>query len=1014
MKRMIILLLFALLPAHLFSQGKVLITFRHYPTSHNVVRAFVPGTFNGWGPNTNGRISVTAPSLMIYVDSLGCYIKSYLLTAGETHNYKFHEHYDESGSQWAWITDPLNPLINTSDNNNSILQVKNAMIFQLSPKSGSFVTEASPLLMAGVSVSQDDSLLSSQSTITVDGSPVGTFENHILPDLSLLFCRLPGLSDGSHTVSIRLKTRNGETVSDSTRFTVVADDIAFMTPSCDSVWGAKKTIHWRINRDINAVHRIILNQAGKAPVYLPPTGTAEYNRVVNLSRGDNHFQVSFEDTAGRTVDSDTLRLRYPVPQHPQPQITFSKNGEKILITGKAIDPQRKSMTFLWSVQTTSPAPLPEVEGKTEMTLEISTPSVPGDYSLKLMVTDADGFTNSAVNFFTIMPDGSLLIPNRQTAPQWVRDGRMYCLFFKGFTSQGTIAAAIPNLQHIKNMGFNIIWVLPVMDVEGDIDQGVNIGYNIIDFYNVDPVYGTNADFKQFVEQAHALGLRVILDVTPNHSSRSHPIALNVRSNQKYSRYYDFYQHEIISHDTNGLGQSISADGIVYYSGFSSALLNWNWADDEARQYMIEVYRYWLREFDIDGFRFDVYWGPHRRYGVADFDQPLRLYLRNTKADILLLGETNGTGSGSEVHYAEQNGGIDMGYDWNLKNAILSYPSVIEIDNKLYNGGYRPGPNSYFLRFLDNQDEERVAYRYNSIEKTIPVSTAIFMATGMPLLYQGGEVGMGFQMYGSKDDRTRATVNWNNPPGRILLPHYQKLAQIRTQFPAFRRQLEDSNNDGQINSSDASMQPRLPAPSFYIYALARPYEDQNGLAVMNFSGTPMEVALPLHLSQWTEFSQGFQSQELYYLNNLYTNTSELLSGAQLDTLHLSLPAYGVAIYSISTQEDRVELPPLAVSVAQNPVPQSAERFCLYGNYPNPFNAVTRIVYDLPAPTRVRLVIYNLFGRTVRVLIDQTQSPGQHHLCWDGYNHAGQPAATGLYIAHLQAGEYRGKLKMMLLR
>ena len=91
--------------------------------------------------------------------------------------------------------------------------------------------------------------------------------------------------------------------------------------------------------------------------------------------------------------------------------------------------------------------------------------------------------------------------------------------------------------------------------------------------------------------------------------------------------------------------------------------------------MIGVYAHWLREYDIDGFRFDVYWGPHRKYGIGDFDQPLRNILRSAKADLLILGETNGTGFGSEVQYADHDGGIDLGYDWILKDAIWNYPSI---------------------------------------------------------------------------------------------------------------------------------------------------------------------------------------------------------------------------------------------------------------------------------------------------------------------------------------------------
>ena len=129
MKKFLTFILF--INTTLFAQDYINITFRHYPIGQNVVRAFVPGTFNNWGPNSSGRIAVDAPSQMTYVDSLGFYVKTIRLRVGDTHNYKFHEHWNSDGSSCQWYTDPLNPLINYNDNNNSILNVSKIMIFDL-------------------------------------------------------------------------------------------------------------------------------------------------------------------------------------------------------------------------------------------------------------------------------------------------------------------------------------------------------------------------------------------------------------------------------------------------------------------------------------------------------------------------------------------------------------------------------------------------------------------------------------------------------------------------------------------------------------------------------------------------------------------------------------------------------------------------------------------------------------------------------------------------------------------
>jgi glycosidase len=993
--------------------ASVKITFRHYPSSADVQRAFVPGSFNNWGPNASGVIATGAPSQMTWVDSLGCYIKQYDLVTGTSYNYKFHEHLNATGSQWQWLTDPLNPYINTADNNNSILDVWPVMLFQFSPAEGELVTQAGSFLTVGAFVGTGDTLLLSASTITLDGETAGTLEAYFIPGLNLVHYPLPALKNGTHSWSVRLVTSSGTMMEETVHFTSLTGDLFFMTPSCDSLFAGEKMVRWQINRPVDQIKNLVFYQSGKTATYLPAKADGVYERKVTCSRGDNTFVVGLTDLAGNTQYSDTLRLRYPLPQHPVPAISLSRNGDKIRISGSARDPQGKSMTYAWHSAVINQAPLPELQGATTPALEIDPPQLPGDYSFRLVVQDADGFSASASAFFTILDDGSVRIPGSTTVPQWVRDARIYCLFFKSFTASGRIAEAIAQLDYIKRMGFNTIWVLPVMDVEGDIDQGANIGYNIIDFQNIDPVYGSAGDFRLFIQRAHEVGLRVILDITPNHSSRSHPFALDARARGKYSRYYDFYQHELIDHDTNGLGQSISSDGIVYYSGFSDALVNWNWSDAEARNWMIEIYKYWLREFDIDGFRFDVWWGPHRRYGTADFDKPLRLALRTVKSDILLLGETAGTGSGTDDNYADQNGGMDMGYDWNLFGTLSNYPPPASLQSRLYNGGYRPGNNSFFLRFLENQDEDRVIYRYGSGEKTMPVSTALFMATGTPLLYAGQEAGMG--LYGSNlDARRRGTINWNGLYAPILTPHYQKLAQIRAQFPAFRSQFEDSNGDGQITGSDRNVQSRLDPTSATTYCMARPWRDANGLAVMNFASTAQEIVLPLKPGEWMLFSDSLRADATYYLNNLYAGESRQLSGAALDTLRVTLPAYGVAIYTIATTEQHVELPNLYVGVSLQAASSQPDQFHLAGSYPNPFNSATCIRFSLARAEEVEAEIFNALGQRVQILTRSMMQAGVHELIWNGRSQNGSNCPSGLYFLRLRHGGEVAVHKMALVR
>ncbi|MBN2104560.1 T9SS type A sorting domain-containing protein [bacterium] len=991
------------------AQTSVNVTFRFYPASESVIRAFVPGSFNNWGPNSNGIIAANAPSRMVWSDTLQCYVKIIPLNANTIYQYKFHEHPDNQ-----WITDPLNPDVNTADNNNSIITARNGMLFQIQPKNGTILTDTTIEIVASVCVAKPDSVLPDLSFIELDGEILTSFQGAWTDSLSVLRYPLQNIDNGTHTVRLHVKTRDELNFSDSTTFTAFVKHLFFITPDQENVFASPKTLRWRVNLEGMELDSLVLREIGGRDSLFVPATESDYTARIECDYGQHCYVVRARETGGTLYASDTLTLNFPEPQLPEPEIQLSVQENMLVLTALANDPQNQTVSFQWRNGSANRIRIPGLDGRTGSHLELPIPDTPGDYAIHITAEDSDGNHNTTQSFFTVTEKDSVILPDMNTVPQWIREACIYSMFIRGFTGPGTIQSAANRLHYIRNLGFSVIWVLPVMDVEGVLDQNTNIGYNIVDFYNVEPLYGSNQDFRDFVSAAHDLGLRVILDVTPNHSSRSHPFALDARNLGPYSRYWDFYQHEIIPHNTNNLGQSVSPDGIVYYSDFSSALLNWNWEDAEARQYMIRVYQHWLRDYDIDGFRLDVYWGPHRRYGPDCFDLPLRKALRAAKADILILGEADGTGIGTESLYADQAGGVDMAYDWNLMWNLNNFPSISTLHEKLVNWGYRPGDNSYFLRFLENHDEWRVAQRYNSIEKTIPVSTSVFLSTGTPMCYQGQEVGMGFGLTGSKETLARSTVNWQNPPACILAPHYQKLAQIRAQFPQFRRQPADINKDGQINASDKSVQPRLSASSNSIYAFGRPWPDENAVVIMNFSGEKQEADIRLDSESWMEWvSVPAADTDYLFASNIYSNTSVPIPGDS-ETLHAVLEPYGVAVFILGKDKKSVNLPALSVNVISDFTSSLPDQCQLYPNFPNPFNQATIIMYYLEKSSKIMLEVLNIQGQRVKILASGVQMPGIHRVQWHAMTDQYQPAPSGIYLLRLATSERVINQKIILIR
>jgi glycosidase len=522
-------------------------------------------------------------------------------------------------------------------------------------------------------------------------------------------------------------------------------------------------------------------------------------------------------------------------------------------------------------------------------------------------------------------------------------------------------------------------------------------------------------------------MRVILDITPNHTSSSHPFVLDARTTRESSRYWTWYQHQTIAYSGPGigeLGQSITSDGFVYYGGFGEALLNYNWADVDARQYMIDVYKYWIAAIGADGFRFDVYWGPFTRTnspggGESEMGQPVRQALKHLRPDIHILAEASGTGTGTERLYADYAGaggpgGADAAYDWALKGTLQDVnlwnqsptTRVNNIDVRLRNNsgtqgmGFMPGPNATFLRFLENHDEDRVAYVYgNGVDavtaraRTMPVATAVNLAVGLPLVYAGQEVGRGYGL-ANFDQRRRGVVDFTDPAGQILMPHYQKLAQIKKQYPCFATQ---------------SMV-RVATDNSGVYAYTRPLAGQNGVVVANLDGAPHSVNVTLAASGSPAPLLGVSDGVAYLATDLYNGNaaqSVTFTGG-VATLGVNLAGYGSAVFVLDTVAHTLVLPSLT-SVGEGATDGTPDAFALQQNYPNPFNPVTVISYQLPGREYVRLNVYDLLGRLVATLADGEQSAGHHIAEWDARAHA-----SGVYFCRLQAGSSNRTIKMILQR
>ena len=188
--------------------------------------------------------------------------------------------------------------------------------------------------------------------------------------------------------------------------------------------------------------------------------------------------------------------------------------------------------------------------------------------------------------------------------------------------QGDLRGIINHLDHIKRLGVDVLYMTPIFEAD------TCHKYDTIDYYKIDPSFGTKDDLKELVEKAHAMGMKVLLDAVYNHSGTKFFAFADLLENQEKSKYKDWYYVDEFPLKW-GWGEKPNFKTFAYFGGMPKL----NMSNPEVQEYILEVAKYWIKECDIDGWRLDV--GdevPH------EFWKRFRKEVRSVKKDALIVGE----------------------------------------------------------------------------------------------------------------------------------------------------------------------------------------------------------------------------------------------------------------------------------------------------------------------------------------------------------------------------------------
>jgi cyclomaltodextrinase len=291
--------------------------------------------------------------------------------------------------------------------------------------------------------------------------------------------------------------------------------------------------------------------------------------------------------------------------------------------------------------------------------------------------------------------------------QWVKDAVIYELNPRTFSSAGTFSAITERLDDLKSLGVTVVWLMPIHPL-GQLKKKGTIGspYAVRDYYAINPSYGTKDDLHRLVTEAHRHGLKVIIDMVPNHTAWDNVMM----STPSYYR-------------RDAQGKIVSP-----YDWTDVAALDYS--NPATRRYMTDMLKYWLRDFDLDGFRCDV-----AGEVPTDFWENARAELEKIKPDIIMLAEA--AKPELLVH------AFDLDYAWpfygTLADVLASGRSAQDIARtwEMERRTYPRG--ALHMRFTENHDEKRAIARFGE-RAALAASALVFTLDGVPLLYNGQEVG----------------------------------------------------------------------------------------------------------------------------------------------------------------------------------------------------------------------------------------------------------------------------------
>ncbi len=568
---------------------------------------------------------------------------------------------------------------------------------------------------------------------------------------------------------------------------------------------------------------------------------------------------------------------------------------------------------------------------------------------------------------------------------------IYELLVRDFVSTHDYKTLKDTLSYLKRLGVNAIELMPIMEFEGNESWGYNPNFN----FAPDKYYGPKNDLKSFIDSCHQDSIAVIFDAPMNDIFNSSPLArLYWDSTNSRPAANNPWLNPIAKHPFN-VGN------------------DYNYESPAMRYYINKFTKFWLSQYNIDGFRFDLAGGytqcPNGYNNWEQYDAT-RIAIQERIADAMWSVSPGAYVILEEfVDNNEERVVVDYGMmPWgnmncNYNQATMGYASgpcgtwdFSWISYKVRTWNY-----PYLVGYMESHDEERLMFKnltygnshgnYNikslptAIQRVKEASAFFFTVPGPKMIWQFGELGYDISI----DDPCRTCnkpILWDyyDEPARLkLYKVFKTLIHLRENYPAFR------STDFIISAANAEKRININHNTMDVDIIGN-FDVQSGTIDPNFS----------HTGTWYDYFSG----DSIIVTDVHSNISQEPGEFHIyTTVRLPKPEEGI------------------LDDVQKTNPQIVTDYNLDQNFPNPFNPSTEIRFSIKENSNVILKIYDILGREIKTLVNEEMNNGLYNVTWDGENNSGEKVSSGIYLYRIEAvpvsgqtGKYIKSKKMLLLK